>query len=162
MTYNFKEEYKTVEANPLDILNIINDDRPTVRKVYNKDCNLQNEYKAMGIILSDLTEIFKKIPTEDVANLDFARGYSVCETVYVGALHSFFKTQFEDEGVEVEDIDIIFSVKDHLAHLEIVVEKDGKVLFCNKDIDPTKPRLMSDLKESKIVVSDLIEPKIYV
>ncbi|MBT3940277.1 MAG: hypothetical protein HOF44_11280 [Pelagibacterales bacterium] len=149
MSYNFKEEYKAVETNPLDILNIINDDRPTVRKVYNKDCDLQNEYKNMGIILSDLGEIFKKVPTEDVANLDFARGYSICETVYVGALHSFFKKQFD---VEVDDIDIIFSVKDNLAHLEIVVEKDGKVLFCNKDIDPKKPRLMSDLKQSKIYV----------
>ena len=152
MTLNFKEEIKELEANPLDILNIIHKDRPTVRKVYNKDCDLQNEYKNMGIILSDLGEIFTEVPMEDVANLDFARGYSVCENVYVGALHSFFKKQFEDEGVEVEDIDIIFSVQDHLAHLEIVVEKDDKVLFCNKDIDPTKPRLMSDLKENRIHV----------
>ena len=152
MTLNFKEEIKAVADNPYDIVNITNKDRPTIRKVYNKDCDTQNMYKGMGIIISDLGKIFKEVPTEDIANLDFARGYSVCENVYVGALHSFFKKQFEDEGVEVEDIDIIFSVQDHLAHLEIVVEKDGKVLFCNKDIDPTKPRLMSELKKSKIYV----------
>ncbi len=51
-----------------------------------------------------------------------------------------FKKQFEDEGVEVGDIDVIFSIKDHLAHLEIVIEKDGKILFCNKDLDTTKDR----------------------
>mgnify|MGYP006195223363 FL=1 len=145
MTLNFKEEIKAVADNPYDIVNITNKDRPTIRKVYNKDCDIQNMYKGMGIIISDLGNIFKEVPTEDIANLDFARGYSVCENVYVGALHSFFKKQFEDEGVEVEDIDIIFSVQNHLAHLEIVVEKDGKVLFCNKEIDPTKPRLMKDL-----------------
>ena len=145
MTLNFKEELNEVEKNPYDILNITSKDRPTIRKVYNKDCDTQNMYKGMGIIISDLGKIFKEVPNEDIANLDFARGYSVCENVYVGALHSFFKKQFEDEGVEVEDIDIIFSVQNHLAHLEIVVEKDGKVLFCNKEIDPTKPRLMKDL-----------------
>ena len=53
---------------------------------------------------------------------------------------SVFKKQFEDEGVEVGDIDVIFSIKDHLAHLEIVIEKDGKILFCNKDLDTTKDR----------------------
>ena len=152
MTLNFIKEREEVEKNPYYILNITSKDRPTIRKVYDKDCDTQNTYKNMGIIISDLGNIFKEVPTEDIANLDFARGYSVCENVYVGALHSFFKKQFEDEGVEVEDIDIIFSVQDHLAHLEIVVEKDGKVLFCNKDIDPTKPRLMCDLKESKIYV----------
>ena len=51
-----------------------------------------------------------------------------------------FKKQFEDEGVEVGDIDVIFSIKDHLAHLEIVIEKDCKILFCNKDLDTTKDR----------------------
>jgi hypothetical protein len=152
MTLNFIKEREEVEKNPYYILNITSKDRPTIRKVYDKDCDTQNTYKNMGIIISDLGNIFKEVPTEDIANLDFARGYSVCENVYVGALHSFFKKQFEDEGVEVEDIDIIFSVQDHLAHLEIVVEKDGKVLFCNKDIDPTKPRLMSELKKSKIYV----------
>ena len=145
MTLNFIKEREEVEKNPYYILNITSKDRPTIRKVYNKDCDTQNMYKGMGIIISDLGKIFKEVPNEDIANLDFARGYSVCENVYVGALHSFFKKQFEDEGVEVEDIDIIFSVQNHLAHLEIVVEKDGKVLFCNKEIDPTKPRLMKDL-----------------
>ena len=55
-------------------------------------------------------------------------------------MESVFKKQFEDEGVEAGDIDVIFSVKDHLAHLEIVVEKDGNILFSNKDLDTTKDR----------------------
>ena len=59
---------------------------------------------------------------------------------YHDADNPLYKKQFEDEGVEVGDIDVIFSVKDHLAHLEILVEKDGKILFCNKDLDTTKDR----------------------
>ena len=60
-----------------------------------------------------------------------------------------FKKQFEDEGVEVGDIDVIFSVKDHLAHLEIVVEKDGKILFCNKYLDTTKDRFKQIIKSNR-------------
>jgi hypothetical protein len=47
-------------------------------------------------------------------------------------MESVFKKQFEDEGVEVGDIDVIFSVKDHLAHLEIVVEKMVRFYFVIK------------------------------
>ena len=68
------------------------------------------------------------IPHSKKHNRDFCRGYSIGETVWNNALHVFFKEKY---GVSRENIDIIFSVKDHLPTLEISVEKDGKIVYEN-------------------------------
>jgi len=128
MTYNFKQELKDHEAEPIDILNVVSGNQPTLRKTYIKKSVIQSEYNMMGIIMDDLKEIFKTIPEEDINNRDFARGYSVAEHVWNNSLHVFFKEKY---GVSREDIDIIFSVKDNLPTLEISVEKDGKIVYEN-------------------------------
>ena len=58
----------------------------------------------------------------------FAFIVSAGETVWNNSLHVFFKEKYR---VTREDIDIIFSVKDHLPTLEISVEKDGKIIYEN-------------------------------
>jgi hypothetical protein len=129
MTYDFKNELKKQELeNPKDILNICGEGQVTLRKTTDRSSITQQEYTAMGIILDDLKKIFKTIPEEDINNRDFCRGYSIGETVWNNALHVFFKEKY---GVSRENIDIIFSVKDHLPTLEISVEKDGKIVYEN-------------------------------
>ena len=129
MTYDFKNELDKQDLeSPKDIINIVGEGRVTLRKTTDRDSVIQREYMMMGIIMDDLQKLYKSIPESDIANRDFARGYSIGETVWNNALHVFFKEKY---GVTREDIDIIFSVKDHLPKLEISVEKDGKIVYEN-------------------------------
>ena len=127
MTYDFKKELTRQKGDsPVDILNIAGENSVTLRKTTNRDSVTQKEYTMMGIIMDDLKNIYKKIPESDIANVDFARGYSVAEHVWNDALHVILKAKYD---VAREDIDIIFAVKDNYPTLEIKVEKDGKSLY---------------------------------
>ena len=127
MTYDFKKELTRQKGDsPIDIVNIAGVDRVTLRKTTDRDSNTQKEYALMGIIMDDLKKIYKGIPEEDIANLDFARGYSIAEHVWNDALHVVLKEKYD---VTREDIDIIFAVKNNYPTLEINVEKDGKTLY---------------------------------
>ena len=129
MTYDFKKELTRQKGDsPIDILNIAGENSVTLRKTTNRDSVTQKEYLMMGIIMDDLKKIYKKIPESDIANVDFARGYSVAEHVWNDSLHVFFKEKY---GVSREDIDVIFAVKNNLPTLEISVEKDGKIIYEN-------------------------------
>jgi len=129
MTYDFKNELdKQNFESPKDIINIVGEGRVTLRKTTDRDSVIQREYMMMGIIMDDLQKLYKSIPESDIANRDFARGYSIGETVWNNALHVFFKEKY---GVTREDIDVIFAVKDNLPKLEISVEKDGKIIYEN-------------------------------
>ena len=127
MTYDFKKELtKQKGDSPIDILNIAGDNQVTLRKTTDRDSVTQKEYTMMGIIMDDLKKIYKKIPESDIANVDFARGYSVAEHVWNDSLHVILKEKYD---VLREDIDIIFAVKNNYPTLEIKVEKDGKTLY---------------------------------
>ena len=76
--------------------------------------------------LTNAKNIYKKIPESDIANVDFARGYSVAEHVWNDSLHVILKEKYD---VAREDIDIIFAVKNNYPTLEIKVEKDGKTVY---------------------------------
>mgnify|MGYP003625775278 FL=1 len=74
-----------------------------------------------GLIKSNLIDIFKEVPLEDIDNPDFYRGYSVAEKVINQALHFWLMEQYD---VDMEAIDIVFNVVDHKPALEIEIDGD--------------------------------------
>ena len=66
--------------------------------------------------------------TEEDFSDDFFRGAGVHDNVWNTAIHNFFIDKYD---ADVEEIDVIFCVRDHQPHLEISVTKDGKVIYSN-------------------------------
>ena len=112
-----------------DILNVVsaNDNIPTLRKTIDRNCDIQGVATQNGIIKSNLIDIFKEVPLEDIDNPDFYRGYSVAEKVLNQALHFWLMDQYD---VDMESIDIVFNVVAHKPTLEIEIdglEDDGDI-----------------------------------
>ena len=126
MTKSFnelKEQYTDeMKLTGTDILNVVsNGNTPTLRKSIDRNCDVQAIATQNGIIKSNLIDIYKEVPENDM-NEDFFRGYSVAEIVLNSALHNFFMDAY---GVEVEDVDIVFDVVDHRPTLHIdVADRD--------------------------------------
>ena len=147
MTKSFnelKEQYTDeMKLTGTDILNVVsNGNTPTLRKSIDRNCDVQAIATQNGIIKSNLIDIYKEVPENDM-NEDFFRGYSVAEIVLNSALHNFFMDAY---GVEVEDVDIVFDVVDHRPTLHIDVadrdEDDG-----DDEVKPLTPvdKLKEDL-----------------
>jgi hypothetical protein len=127
MTLNFTDRMENTET---DVLNLINEhNQPTLRKEIKRDSDIQNRFTANGVIKDNLTQIYQSVPEYDLTD-DFYRGAGVHDNVWNTAIHNFFIDKY---GVDVEDIDVIFCVRDHQPHLEISVTKDGKVVYSNSE-----------------------------
>ena len=131
MTHSFNEIKETytdgMKITGHDILNVVsaNDNIPTLRKTIDRNCDIQGVATQNGIIKSNLIDIFKEVPLEDIDNPDFYRGYSVAEKVLNQALHFWLMDQYD---VDMESIDIVFNVVAHKPTLEIEIdglEDDG-------------------------------------
>jgi|TARA_R110002020_G_C15903978_1_gene741256 hypothetical protein len=134
-----------------DILNTVSGgNMPTLRKAIDRNCGIQAKATQAGIIKSNLIDIFKEVPESDM-NADFFRGYSVAEIVLNSALHNFFMEQYD---VGIEDIDIVFSVKNHKPTLEIEIDGGDDFGGDNGDdlddlpLEP-KPNLRPEVKKLK-------------
>ena len=86
MTHSFNEHKEQTYTDRMkvtgyDILNIVNSNKniPTVRKAVDINCDIQGMATQNGLIKSNLIDIFKEVPLEDIDNPDFYRGYSVAE-----------------------------------------------------------------------------------
>ena len=83
MTHSFNEFKETytdgMKITGHDILNVVsaNDNIPTLRKTIDRNCDIQSIGTQNSIIKSNLIDIFKEVPLEDIDNADFYRGYAV-------------------------------------------------------------------------------------
>jgi len=125
MTHSFNEFKETytdgMKITGHDILNVVsaNDNIPTLRKTIDRNCDIQSIGTQNSIIKSNLIDIFKEVPLEDIDNADFYRGYAVAEKVLNQALHFWLMEQYD---VDMESIDIVFNVVDHKPTLEIEID----------------------------------------
>lgn len=111
-----------------DVLNILNEhNQPTLRKEIKRDSEIQNKFTIQGAIKENLNQIYKSIPEADF-NDDFYKGAGVHDTVWNTAIHNFLCDKY---SVDVEEVDVIFSVVNHQPHLELSVTKDGEVIYSN-------------------------------
>ena len=128
MTHSFNEHKEQTYTDRMkvtgyDILNIVNSNKniPTVKTAVDINCDIQGMATQNGLIKSNLIDIFKEVPLEDIDNPDFYRGYSVAEKVINQALHFWLMEQYD---VDMEAIDIVFNVVDHKPTLEIEIDGD--------------------------------------
>ena len=128
MTLSAKTFTDRMQNTETDVLNLINEhNQPTLRKEIRRDSEIQNKFTSNGAIKENLNQIYTSIPEEDFSD-DFFRGAGVHDNVWNTAIHNFFIDKYD---ADVEEIDVIFCVRDHQPHLEISVTKDGKVIYSN-------------------------------
>ena len=114
MTYSFTDRQEETKQ---DVFNIIDDNHVTIRKQIDRDDKITALANIHGIIESNVRQLCTM--KEEDYNEKFFHGYHVCETIYFEAIHNFLSETF---GVDKEDIDCIFRIKDGKPFVDIEVQ----------------------------------------
>lgn len=126
-----------------DIHNFVShDNSPNIRKRVKNDDVIVSTATADAIVKSYLKQIGSTIPDEKI-NSSFCHGFYIAEKFYFEALFDLV----EEAGLEEDQVDIIVSVKNGRAHLDIEIEEGD-----DRDPDPDpepKPDPNSPLKRIK-------------
>tara|TARA_R110000824_G_scaffold391674_1_gene589600 strand:- start:58 stop:522 length:465 start_codon:yes stop_codon:yes gene_type:complete len=136
MTYKFSETYTDrQDKSGWDIHNCTSNWHPTIRKYINRDDEVVAQHTINGIIRSAMSKM-TQIPAENMTD-EFCEGAHFMEVFYVSAIHKYF---METEGLEEEEIDIIFKISDdNKPCLDITLDQPYDPDEDNGDDDEDKP-----------------------
>ena len=140
MTQSFSQRQ---EETQWDILNIVSEHHPTIRKYINRDDAVQVEGHTKAVIKSNIMQLME-IPEEKLTD-DFLHGAHIMEMVYVTAIHRYFCELME---CTVEDMDLIFGVDDtNKAFLDIELPEPPQDDDSEKEPTPDAPSPVEDVKK---------------